>query len=96
MILKDKIKSSLDNIDSIVLKDKPATFTLDGHDFEIRKNKLFVRYKNSSIMYKSKRGFSREKLERAINDAIDYFKRVEVKIRRRLKKKERNNAGRVY
>lgn len=87
MTLKDKIKPLLDNITSIVSKDKPATFVMEGYEFEIRKNKMFVRYKEAQVMYKSKRGFSREKIERVIDDAIDYFKRVEARTKRRLKKK---------
>jgi hypothetical protein len=87
MTFKDKIKPLLVNIDSIVSKDKPATFALEGYEFEIRKTKMFVRHGKGQIMYKSKRGFSREKIETIIDDAVDYFKRVDARTQRRLKKK---------
>lgn len=87
MTLQDKIKPLIKNIKSVIGKDHPATFQMEGYEFEINKKHMLIRFSGSTIMYKSKSGFSQEKLENRIDDAIKYFRKINRSKASRLKRK---------
>lgn len=81
-MLKDEVQKQTKSIQDIKSRKKPTVIELkfDNNSsdirFEVEANQMAVFYKNSSITYTSKNGFTQEKLDEDIEDAIEYFKKT--------------------